>query len=173
MKSKKIELFNNLVKANKKQFQEEIFMPKFFLNLINLSKKAKKLGRNSLNLLDQDFILNSKTYYEKFEHIPSINIQNIKNDNHKKLDNSNKNQYKKIKFISSLNSPGRVIIKPGLPKINYKINTLYNFYNNKNTSNNIVNEKIKIKIKKEDFKKEYINLFVNNHFYLYTEIYGK
>ena len=168
MKSKKIELFNNLVKANKKQFQEEIFMPKFFLNLINLSKKAKKLGRNSLNLLDQDFILNAKTYCEKYEHIPSINIQNIKNDNHKKLDNSNKNQYKKIKFISSLNSPGRVIIKPGLPKINYKINTLYNFYNNKNTSNNIVNEKIKIKIKKEDFKKEYINPFQSKIYYSST-----
>jgi hypothetical protein len=153
MKSKKIELFNNLVKANKKQFQEEIFMPKFFLNLINLSKKAKKLGRNSLNLLDQDFILNSKTYYEKFEHIPSINIQNIKNDNHKKVDNSNNNQYKKINFLSSLNSPGRIIIRPPLPKINYKINTLYNIHNDKNTSNKINNDKIKIKIKKKILKK--------------------
>ena len=170
MKSKKNELFNNLVKANKKPFQEEIFMPKFFLNLINLSKKAKKLGRNSLNLLDQDFILNSKTYYEKFEHIPSINIQNIKNDNHKKVDNSNKNQYKKIKFISSLNSPGRIIIRPPLPKINYKINTLYSFHNDKNASNNSNNDKIKIKIKikKEDIKREYINPFQSKIYYSST-----
>ena len=168
MKSKKNELFNNLVKANKKPFQEEIFMPKFFLNLINLSKKAKKLGRNSLNLLDQDFILNSITYYEQFEHISSINIQNIKNDNHKKVDNSNKNQYKKIKFISSLNSPGRIIIRPPLPKINYKINTLYSFHNDKNASNNIINDKIKIKIKKEDFKREYINPFQSKIYYSST-----
>ena len=158
MKIKQIELFNKLTKTSKKKFHEEIFMPKFFLNLLNLSKKAKKLGRNSLNLLDQDYILNSNTYFEKMDNIPSINIQNVKNDNYKKIDNNNKNQYKKIKFISALNSPGRVIIKPPLPKISYQTNTLYSFYSLKNNDNNkIINDKIIIK--KDDVNNACINLF--------------
>ena len=142
---KKIAFINNSEKSNKKKYYEEIFMPKFFLNLLNLSKKAEKSGRNSLNLLNQELILNSKTY---FENIPSINIRNIKIDNNNKLENPNINNYKRFKYMSSLNSPGRVIIKPSLPIINYKANTIYYSNNDKNNDNNINNNK---NYKEEDY----------------------
>ena len=140
MNSKFPDFLNHLEKKNKKRYQEEIFMPKFFLNLINLSKKAKKLGRNSLNLLDQEYLMNSKTY---LDNIPSI--KNYKNDNYNKKENSNNSTFTKIKYMSSLNNPGRIIIKPSLPKINYKANTVLSLNNNKRIDNNIPNDKIMTK----------------------------
>ena len=186
---KKIAFINNSEKSNKKKYYEEIFMPKFFLNLLNLSKKAEKSGRNSLNLINQELILNSKTY---FENIPSINIRNIKIDNNNKLENPNINNYKRFKYMSSLNSPGRVIIKPSLPIINYKANTIYYSNNDKNNDNNINNNK---NYKEEDYSNNklvirpfpiknfsslsinqnnnnnknklnnYIDLYINRHYY--------
>ena len=140
MNSKFPDFLNHLEKKNKKRYQEEIFMPKFFLNLINLSKKAKKLGRNSLNLLDQEYIMNSKTY---LENIPSI--KNYKNDNYNKLDNSNNYKFTRIKYMSSLNNPGRIIIKPSLPKINYKTHTILSLNNKKRIDNNMHNSRVIIK----------------------------
>ena len=129
IKKKKIHFYNNNNKNLKKRYHEEIFMPKFFLNLLNLSKKAESSGRNSLNILNQELFLNSKT---SFESIPSINIRNIKVENYNKKDNSNKIKFDKINYMSSLNSPGRVIIRPSLPIIDYKANTIY--YNNNDSS---------------------------------------
>ena len=150
IRKKKIQCFNNNNKIIKKRYHEEIFMPKFFLNLLNLSKKAESSGRNSLNILNQELFLNSKT---SFDNIPSINIRNIKAENNNKKEKSNKIKFDKINYMSSLNSPGRVIIRPSLPIIDYKANTIY-CYNNDST---IKNSKEKYKV--DNNKNLYIKIF--------------
>ena len=160
--NKKNKMFiNNIIeKNNKKSYHEEIFMPKFFLNLLNLSKKAEKSGRNPINLINKELILDSKTFYKN---IPSLNIRNIKNSNNINKESENKNLYTKIKYISSINSPGRMIIRPSLPKLNYKTNTISysNNINNNNTDikneNTVINKKIIIK--GEDYNNAFTSLF--------------
>ncbi len=55
--------------------------------------------------------------------------------------------------MSSLNSPGRIIIRPSLPIVDYKANIIY-FSNN---DSNIKNKKEKYK--GNDYKHLYIKLF--------------
>ena len=62
--------------------------------------------------------------------------------------------------MSSLNNPGRIIIKPSLPKINYKTNTLLSLNNNKKINYNTPNNKINIK--EEDYNNANSNVFHDN-----------
>ena len=114
---------------NKKILKEEIFMPKFFLNLINLTKKAKRLKIKYNKELNQDLILDFQT---TFSHMPKINFLSCKSkineDNN--LNNSLENCSKKVKYISFINNPERLIVKPSLPKINDRSHS--NSFDNKN-----------------------------------------
>ena len=114
---------------NKKILKEEIFMPKFFLNLINLTKKAKRLKIKYNKELNQDLILDFQT---TFSHMPKINFLSCKSkineDNN--LNNSSENCSKKVKYISFINNPERLIVKPSLPKINDRSHS--NSFDNKN-----------------------------------------
>ena len=104
--------------------------------------------------------MDSKTFYKN---IPSLNIRNIKNSKNINKESENKNLYTKIKYISSINSPGRMIKRLSLPKVNYKTNTISynNNINNNNTDiknqNTVINKKIIIK--GEDYNNAFTSLF--------------
>ena len=134
----------------KKKYQEEIFMPKFFLNLINLTKKAEKLRRKLNEPINQELILDFKT---SLSHMPKIKFLSCKNETNYKPDDSNQKGFRKIKYISLFNNPERVIIRPTLPKLNNKMDSISIDSNNEKNSinfltNNVNNEKIE-KIKRE------------------------
>ena len=80
MRRKRIELD----KITKKKYREEIFMPKFFLNLINLAKKAEKLKKKLNQPINQDLILDFKT---SFSHMPKINFLSCKSINENEINN--------------------------------------------------------------------------------------
>ena len=105
-------------KSSKKKFHEEIFMPKFFLNLINLTEKAKKLRKKLNSPINQDLVLDFKT---SFSNMPKIHFLSCKAESNIRLDHSEKDLDKNKRYINILNSPERIIIKPPLPKINNKI----------------------------------------------------
>ena len=179
MRRKRIELaFKD--KNTKKKYREEIFMPQFFLNLINLTKKAEKLRKKLNQPINQELILDFKT---SFSHMPKINFLSCKSNN----DNEtiNKVESTKIKYISLFNNPERVIVKPSLPKINDKSHSISFDSKEKNTKNhkkhfiNINNNKnifykkdsslkvFSIKIKKNQIKlnrnKSYVNINFNKN----------
>ena len=177
MRRKRIELD----KITKKKYREEIFMPKFFLNLINLAKKAEKLKKKLNQPINQDLILDFKT---SFSHMPKINFLSCKSINDNEI--NNKRESPKISYISLFNSPERVIVKPSLPKINDKTHSI-SFDNvdkihknhkknfNYNTNNNINNNNKKdtsfkvfsIKIKKNQIKlnrnRSYVSINFNKN----------
>ena len=177
MRRKRIELD----KITKKKYREEIFMPKFFLNLINLTKKAEKLKKKLNQPKNQDLILDFKT---SFSHMPKINFLSCKSINDNEI--NNKRESPKISYISLFNSPERVIVKPSLPKINDKTHSI-SFDNidkihknhkknfNYNTNNNyIINNKkdtsfkvFSIKIKKNQIKlnrnRSYVSINFNRN----------
>ena len=178
MRRKRIELD----KITKKKYREEIFMPKFFLNLINLAKKAEKLKKKLNQPINQDLILDFKT---SFSHMPKINFLSCKSINDNEI--NNKRESPKISFISLFNSPERVIVKPSLPKINDKTHSI-SFDNidkihknhkknfNYKTNNNIINNNNKkdtsfkvfsIKIKKNQIKlnrnRSYVSINFNKN----------
>ena len=103
---------------SKKRFHEEIFMPKFFLNLINLTKKAEKLRLKINSPINQDLVLDFKT---SFSHMPKVHFLSCKSSSKNRLDYSEKDLNKKKRYNNILNSPERILIKPSLPKINNKI----------------------------------------------------
>ena len=142
MRRKRIELaFKD--KNTKKKYREEIFMPQFFLNLINLTKKAEKLRKKLNQPINQELILDFKT---SFSHMPKINFLSCKSNN----DNEtiNKVESTKIKYISLFNNPERVIVRPSLPKINDKSHSISFDSKDKNTKNH---------------KKHFININTNNN----------
>ena len=132
---------------SKKKFHEEIFMPKFFLNLINLAKKAEKLRKKLNKPVNQDLVLDFKT---SFSHMPKIHFLSCKSSSKNKLDYSEKNLNKRYNNI--LNSPERVLIKPSLPKINNKIVSSSSDSKDREYINNLNVNNIK---KKEDCFKVY------------------
>ena len=148
MRRKRIELALR-DKNGKKKYHEEIFMPKFFLNLLSLTKKAEKLRKKLNKPINQDLILDFKT---SLSQMPKINFLSCKNESNNNLENSSQKGFKKIKFISLFNSPERVILRPTLPKINKKIHSISFDGKDKRQKNNLtknINKKF-TKIKRDN-----------------------
>ena len=115
-------------KKGKKKHCESIFMPKFLLNVINLTKKAEKLRKMKKSSKKDDLILDFKT---TFSHMPKINFLSYKESRN----DSNRNIFKKFKYISLLQNPEPIIIKKSFPKIN---NDIYSTsFDNKNKINEV------------------------------------
>ena len=127
-------------KNNKKMFHEEIFMPKFFLNLLDLTRKAQKLRKNYKNPINQDLVLDFKT---TFSHMPKINFLSCKAESNDKHEILNKNRFQRLKYISLLNSHERLIVKSKLPKISYKFNSTSYENNREKNRINTLNHNIK------------------------------
>ena len=104
-------IFKSNQKSNRKRFCEDIFVPKFFLNIYNLSKKKKSSKCENKKQEDKDYLLNINSYF-KPDQINNLNTY-INNGN-----KSTKNKSFKInKRLFSAN------IK-GLPKIRYTVNDI-------------------------------------------------
>ena len=125
-----------IYKNNKKKYHETIFMPKFLVNMIHLSKKAEKISKKYNHQRNPELILDFKT---TFNHMPKLNFLSHKESNN----DSDKTRLKKLKFISLLQNPERVIIKQSLPKITYNVNSTN--YDNNNKINEIKDFSVKIK----------------------------
>ena len=125
-----------IYKNNKKKYHEAIFMPKFLVNMIHLSKKAEKISKKYNYQRNPELILDFKT---TFNHMPKLNFLSHKESNN----DSDKTRLKKLKFISLLQNPERVIIKQSLPKITYNVNSTN--YDNNNKINEIKDFSVKIK----------------------------
>ena len=121
-------------------FHEEIFMPKFFLNLLDLTRKAQKMRKNYKNPINQDLVLDYKT---TFSHMPKINFLSCKAESNDKHEILNKNRFQRLKYISLLNSHERLIVKSKLPKISYKFNSTSYENNREKNRINTLNHNIK------------------------------
>ena len=108
---------------SKKKFHEEIFMPKFFLNLINLAKKAEKLRKKLNKPVNQDLVLDFKT---SFSHMPKIHFLSCKSSSKNKLDYSEKNLNKRYNNIKDLFFLSSFKIITCISFINFK--TCINFF---------------------------------------------
>ena len=80
-------LFKSSPKNGRKQHYEDIFVPKYFLNLFKLSKKKKILKAENKKYEEKDYLLNINSYF-KPEQIDKINSyqkyvqkKNIKKNN--------------------------------------------------------------------------------------------
>ena len=106
-------IFKSSPKTGKKRHYEDIFVPKFFLNLYKLSKKKKILKIEKKKHEEKDYLLNINSYFKQ-EQNGSINAYNF-NNGYRSVQNKNtKNNYKR--FLSAN-------IK-GLPVIRYTINDI-------------------------------------------------
>ena len=135
-------IFKSSPKNGKKRHYEDIFVPKFFLNLYKLSKKKKILKNENKKHEDKDYLLNINSYFKQ-EQNGNINTFNV-NNGYKSVQNKNtKNNNKR--FLSAN-------IK-GLPVIRYTINDILNgnYKNNlrieslKSVKQNSINNEIKSK----------------------------
>ena len=118
-------------KKVKKKHCELIFMPKFLLNVINLTKKAEKIHKKQKPSKKDDLILDFKT---TFSHMPKINLLSYKESRNA----PNNNISKKYKYISLFQNHESLIIKQSFPQINIidsisfdnknKINEVKKFY---------------------------------------------
>ena len=128
-------LFNSSLKNGKRRYFEDIFVPKFFLNLYNLGKKKKVPEIEDKKLDDKDYLLNLNSYFKKEK------INNKRNTYVKNKNNNNKNikvnKNKNIRFFSANIKK----LKTDLPKIKYIINE--NLCNNSNKNKNIINNNIR------------------------------
>ena len=160
-------IFKPSSKPNKKRYFEDIFVPKFFINLYNLSRKKKIIKDENKKYEDKDYLLNINSYF-RAEQIGTLNTYNTninKNNGSKSVKNKNIKLNKRI-FSANLKK---------LPKIRYTTNDiLYGNYNKRIESlkniknkidigkNNITkkralspsNKKIKENESKKDIKKE-------------------
>ena len=106
-------IFKSSPKTGKKRHYEDIFVPKFFLNLYKLSKKKKILKIEKKKHEEKDYLLNINSYFKQ-EQNGNINAYNF-NNGYRSVQNKNtKNNYKR--FLSAN-------IK-GLPVIRYTINDI-------------------------------------------------
>ena len=122
-------IFKPSPKNNTKRYCEDIFVPKYFINLYNLSKKKKKLKKENKKYEDKDYLLNINSYF-KPEQIFNINTYNT-NDGNKSVQNKNSKRV----FSAYIN---------GLPKIRYTVNDIFHSKNNKKIESisNIKNKNI-------------------------------
>ena len=123
-------LFNSSLKNGKRRYFEDIFVPKFFLNLYNLGKKKKNLEIEDKKLDDKDYLLNLNSYFKKEK------VNNKRNTYAKNKNNNNKNinvnKKKNIRFFSANIKK----LKTDLPKIKYIINE--NICNDSNQNKNSI-----------------------------------
>jgi hypothetical protein len=105
-------LFKSTPNNGKKIHYEDVFVPKFFLNLFKLSKKKKKLRSENKKYEEKDYLLNINSYF-KPEQLDTINAYN--NNNKQKF--IPKSTYGKRNRLFSAN------IK-ALPKLKYTINDI-------------------------------------------------
>ena len=165
-------IFKPSSKTNKRRYFEDVFVPKFFINLYNLSRKKKITKDESKKYEDKDYLLNINSYF-KPEQVSTLNTYNtnINNNNINTGSKSVKNKNLKInKRLFSANLKR-------LPKIRYTANDIlygnYNYskrieslknikYKNDLSKNNITrkralsssNKKSKENLSKKDIKKE-------------------
>ena len=105
---------------SKKKYYEEIFMPKFFLNLLNLTKKRKKKRHENTA---KHKTKSSPIIIDSFlNHLQLQNNNNNKQENTPKLHQEIKNN----RLFSCTNSSTRNNENnSSLPKIGYRLNKLY------------------------------------------------
>ena len=105
-------IFKPAFKNDKRRYYEDIFVPKFFLNLYHLSKKKKILKVENKKYEDKDYLLNINSYFKQ-EQINNINTYNT-NTGNKSV--TNKNFKIKNRFFSAN--------AKNLPKIRYTVNDI-------------------------------------------------
>ena len=105
-------IFKPAFKNDKRRYYEDIFVPKFFLNLYHLSKKKKILKVENKKYEDKDYLLNINSYFKQ-EQINNINTYNT-NTGNKSV--TNKNLKIKNRFFSAN--------AKNLPKIRYTVNDI-------------------------------------------------
>ena len=125
--------FSILDKKGRKKYNEVIFMPKFLLNVINLTKKAEKKRNKPNPSKNEDLLLEFKT---TFNHMPKINIVSYRND-------SNKNGFSKFRYISLFQKPEPIIIKKTFPRISNNFDST--FFDNKNKISDLKADSDKLK----------------------------
>ena len=125
--------FSILDKKGKKKYNKVIFMPKFLLNVINLTKKAEKKRNKKNPSKNEDLFLEFKT---TFNHMPKINIISYRND-------SNKNGFSKFRYISLFQKPEPIIIKKTFPRISNNFDST--FFDNKNKISDLKADSDKLK----------------------------
>ena len=104
-------IFKANSKNNKKRYFEDIFVPKFFLNLYKLSKKKKIAKYENKKNEDKDYLLNINSYFKQ-DQIKNINT--YINKGYKSTKNKNIKIYKR--FFSANTKR--------LPKIRYTANDI-------------------------------------------------
>ena len=128
-------LFNSSLKYGKRKYFEDIFVPKFFLNLYNLGMKKKISDIEDKKLDYKDYLLYLNSYFKKEK------VNNKRNTYAKNKNNNNKNinvnKKKNIRFFSANIKK----LESNLPKIKYIINE--NICNNSNKNKNAINNNIR------------------------------
>ena len=142
MKRKIIESSSYNARTSKKKYKKDIFMPQFFLDLIQLTKKAQKFHRKINRPANPDLVLDFQT---SFSHMPKLNCFSCKdncdknNESNKKKEKEKEKENKRLKLLSLMNSPERVIIRPNLPLINDKTYSTSIDNKKQNSKNNLIN----------------------------------
>ena len=160
-------IFKPSFKNDKRRLYEDIFVPKFYLNLYHLSKKKKILKVEHKKYEDKDYLLNINSYFKQ-EQIDNINVYNT-NTGNKSV--QNKIYKMKNRFFSA--NPKE------LPKIKYTVNDILNAnfksipknMNNRNKNNEISqkntlslsNKKENKTLKYTDKEKESNNIKIMNN----------
>ena len=138
-------IFKPSFKNDKRRLYEDIFVPKFYLNLYHLSKKKKILKVEHKKYEDKDYLLNINSYFKQ-EQIDNMNAYNT-NTGNKSV--QNKIYKMKNRFFSA--NP------KDLPKIRFTFNDILN-HNYKSIKKNINNRNNNIEI----FRKNTLSLSNKN-----------
>ena len=145
-------IFKPSSKNNKKRFYEDIFVPKFFLNLYILSKKKKIPKLENKKHEDKDYLLNINSYYKQ-EQISDINlnnnndnksVQNKKIKNNKRFYSANPKELPKIRYTVN-----DILLGNFKKRNNKKIESAINIKGKDNNNENIKNKALSFSIKKE------------------------